>query len=114
MGVKGIEELGAGPVDNMVDGGKGRLALLDDRLILYRIASPLCIAEPRHRGILTLSPGWGRYSATPEARNPTILHVPHHHHICPCIHHRTRLVDRKVCLPAICTYVYCAWLASVI
>ena len=45
MGVKGIEELGAGPVDNMVDGGKGRLALLDDRLMLYRIAS-LCGAEP--------------------------------------------------------------------
>jgi hypothetical protein len=25
MGVKGMEELGAGPVDNMLDGEKGRL-----------------------------------------------------------------------------------------
>ena len=52
MGVKGMEELGAGPVDNMIDGGKGRLALLDDRLILYRNASHRYVERSRVTGAL--------------------------------------------------------------
>jgi hypothetical protein len=30
-------------------------------------------------------------------------HVPHHHYICPCLHHRARLMGRKVGSLAFCT-----------
>jgi len=67
----------------------------------------ICTAErgTEAQGILTLSLGYPDRVTSP--LHPVLgrYHVSHSHHICSCIRHRARFVDRKVGSPTTCTFL---------
>jgi hypothetical protein len=72
MGVKGMEELGAGRADDVLNGEK---VVYDLSVEHYWMDSHsphrafvVTRAEPRHRGTLTLSRGWVKYALRPRKR----------------------------------------------
>jgi hypothetical protein len=97
-----MEVNGGGPVGDVLNGGGLCGALFDG-------THTLTAGGTEAQGMVNLISG-----LTTLPRNTSVLHVSHSHHICPCIRHRTGLVDRKVCSPALCTFACFPSLALVI